>query len=101
LYVQDIPQEAFRWNGIMLADLTHPEDPSVTFAKTGSLTKDDKEHAFVLTLTDGSTHVVSQRSPDRYSFDTFETTTISVPMPDLSPKRETSSVTELPTPRLW
>ena len=81
LYVQGAGREGTRWDGIMLADLSQPDQPRVTFARSGNLITDEENHNFVLTLTNGSTHVVSPLTPDRYSFDTFETTTISVPMP--------------------
>ncbi len=102
LYVQDIPpREGLRWDGIMLANMTHPDEPNVTFAQSGSLTKDEKEHAFVLTLTNGSNHVVSERSPDRYTFDTFKTTTFSIPMPETPSRPEAQNIAELPTRQLW
>src|SRR5438876_1078287 len=59
LYVQNSAREAFRWDGIMLADMTHPDQPSVTFARSGNLVKDEENHTFVLTLTNGSTHAFS------------------------------------------
>src|SRR5437879_4371313 len=39
LYVQT--PEGFRWDGIMLADMTQPDQPRVTFARSGNLFKDD------------------------------------------------------------
>ena len=74
-------------DGIMLADMTQPNQPRVTFARSGNLVTDEENHNFVLTLSNGSTHVVEPLSPDRYSFDTFDTTTISVPMPQAPPKQ--------------
>src|SRR5438876_6705015 len=97
LYVENTAPEGFRWDGIMLADMTQPDQPRVTFARSGNLFKDDENHAFVLTLTNGSTHVVSPLSPDRYSFDTFETTRISVPMPEAPAKQDKTAVQEIPT----
>src|SRR2546423_5027021 len=88
LYVQETPRQGFGWEGIMLADLNQPDQPRVTFARSGNLVKDDDNHTFVLTLTNGSTHVVPPLQPDRYSFDTFETTTISVPMPEAPAKED-------------
>src|SRR5438093_2088989 len=67
LYVRNIGKEEFTWKGILLADMSQPDEPKVTFAESGVLTKDDERHAFVLTLTNGSTHIVSPRSPNKYS----------------------------------
>jgi LPS export ABC transporter permease LptF/LPS export ABC transporter permease LptG len=102
LYVQDVEREGFNWKGILLADMTQPDRPQVTFARTGTLTKDDEHHAFVLALADGSTHGAEPRSPNRYSHDdTFKTTTISVPMPEAPPKQDKISTTEIKTSDLW
>ncbi|PYS13899.1 MAG: hypothetical protein DMG15_09785 [Acidobacteria bacterium] len=99
LYVQT--PEGFRWDGIMLADMTQPDHPRVTFARSGNLFKDDENHAFVLTLTDGSTHVVSPLAPDRYSFDTFERTRISVPIPETPAKPDKPTIQEIATRTIW
>ena len=99
LYVQT--PEGFRWDGIMLADMTQPDQPRVTFARSGNLFKDDENHAFVLTLTDGSTHVVSPLAPDRYSFDTFERTRISVPIPETPAKPDKPTIQEIATRTIW
>src|SRR5205807_373052 len=101
LYVQETAREGFGWDGIMLADMNQPDQPRVTFARSGNLIKDEENHTFVLTLTNGSTHVVSPLQPDRYSFDTFETTTISVPMPEAPAKQDKTAVQEIPTRTIW
>ena len=101
LYVQETAREGFGWDGIMLADMKQPDQPRVTFARSGNLVKDEENHTFVLTLTNGSTHVVSPLQPDRYSFDTFETTTISVPMPEAPAKQDKTAVQEIPTRTIW
>src|SRR5438034_4253195 len=101
LYVENTAPEGFRWDGIMLADMTQPDQPRVTFARSGNLFKDDENHAFVLTLTSGSTHVVSPLSPDRYSFDTFETTRISVPIPETPAKPDKPTIQEIATRTIW
>src|SRR5262245_18039831 len=41
LYVQDVGPGGLDWRGIMLADMRNPEDPSVTFARSGALVRDD------------------------------------------------------------
>src|SRR5881296_2454485 len=101
LYFQNTAPEGFRWDGIMLADMTQPDQPRVTFARSGNLFKDDENHAFLLTLTNGSTHVVSPLAPDRYSFDTFERTRISVPIPENPVKPDRPTVQEIATRTIW
>ncbi|HYR86001.1 MAG TPA: LPS export ABC transporter permease LptG [Terriglobia bacterium] len=97
LYVEDVATEGTTWRGIMLADMNKPDETRVTFARSGSLIRDDEHRAFQLTLTDGSTHVVSPLSPSRYNFSKFPATTFSIPMPDAPPKPEKPTMTETST----
>jgi len=97
LYVEDVATEGTTWRGIMLADMNKPEETRVTFARSGTLIRDDEHRAFQLTLKDGSTHVVSPLSPSRYSFSTFPATTFSIPMPDVPPKPEKPTMSETST----
>ena len=46
----------------MLADMSQPNQPRVTFARSGNLITDEENHNFVLTLTKGSTHVRMEQS---------------------------------------
>src|SRR5215510_13300779 len=97
LYVQNIAREGFNWQGILLADMSEPDEIRVTFARSGAVTKDEEHRTFALTLTDGSRHVVSARSPHRYSYNTFNTTTLSVPMPQAPTKQDRIAISEIPT----
>src|SRR5437868_6026090 len=45
LYVQDVAPEGLNWRGIMLADLHDPNDPRVTFARSGSLVANNDNHS--------------------------------------------------------
>jgi LPS export ABC transporter permease LptG/LPS export ABC transporter permease LptF len=101
LYVQNPAREGFNWQGILMADMTQPDDVRIYFARSGTVTKDDEHRTFALTLTDGSTHVVSPRSPNRWDHNTFVTTTISVPMPPAPPKDDRILISETPSAELW
>jgi LPS export ABC transporter permease LptF/LPS export ABC transporter permease LptG len=101
LYVKNVAREGFNWDGILLADMSRPDEIRVTFARSGAVTKDDDRRIFALTLSDASTHTVSPRTPNRYSYQTFQTTTISVPMPETPPKQDRIVISEMPTARLW
>src|SRR5436190_5292128 len=101
LYVQDVAPEGLNWRGIMLADLHDPNDPRVTFARSGSLVANSENHTFQLTLHDGNTHFVSPLVPNRYSFSSFQTNTISIPMPEAPPKPEKPSLMETSTRTIW
>jgi len=101
LYVQDVAPEGLNWRGIMLADLHDPNDPRVTFARSGSLVGNTENHTFQLTLHDGNTHFVSPLAPNRYSFSSFQTNTISIPMPEAPAKQEKPSLAETSTRTIW
>jgi LPS export ABC transporter permease LptG/LPS export ABC transporter permease LptF len=101
LYVQNAAREGFNWQGILMADMTQPDDVRIYFARSGTVTKDDEHRTFALTLTDGSTHVVSPRSPNRWDHNTFVTTTISVPMPPAQAKDDRILISETPSAELW
>ncbi len=101
LYVQDVAPEGLTWRGIMLADLHDPNDPRVTFARSGALVADEKNRTFQLTLSDGNTHIVSPLAPNLYSFSSFRTNTISIPMPEVPPKPEKPSLTQTDTRTIW
>jgi len=101
LYVRNIGKEEFTWKGILLADMSQPDEPKVTFAESGMLTKDNERHAFVLTLTNGSTHLVSPRSPNKYSNQHNNATAFSVPMPEAPSKDSKITISEIPTRTLW
>ncbi len=101
LYVQNVGPERFNWQGILWADTRQPDQLRVTFARSGAITRDDEHRTFALTLTDGSTHVLSRQSPNRDDFESFKTTTISVPMPDAPPKPDRLATAETPTGQLW
>src|SRR5215468_2570802 len=100
LYVQNIEREGLNWQGILLANTSQPDQTEVTFARSGTLEKDEAHHTFVLTLKDGSKHIVSPRSAKKYKHGTFETTTISLPMPE-APAKDRQTMTETPTHQLW
>src|SRR5215472_16483506 len=72
LYVQNIEREGLNWQGILLANTSQPDQTEVTFAQSGTLEKDEAHHTFVLTLKDGSKHIVSPRSAKKYKHGTFE-----------------------------
>src|SRR4030095_9981724 len=58
LYVRNVGREGLNWQGILLADLSQPDQLRVTFARSGAVTKDEDRRTFALTLTEGSNHAV-------------------------------------------
>jgi LPS export ABC transporter permease LptF len=79
LYVQD--SDGRSWHGILLADMTNPAEPLVTFALSGTLVPDEKSGNLQLTLSNGDSHVVSPADPGRYTLSHFDMTKIPIPMP--------------------
>jgi LPS export ABC transporter permease LptF/LPS export ABC transporter permease LptG len=101
LYVQQIEADHLHWRGILLADMTNPEETRVHFARSGSLVRDEKTDSFQLTLADGTMHIVSPLAPSRYSFSTFDSTTISIPIPKAPSVPGKPAVSESSTADLW
>src|SRR5204863_4462769 len=85
----------------LLADTSKPDQLAVTFARSATVTKDDDQRTFALTLNDGSTHVVSPRSPARDDYGPFDSHTISVAMPEAPTKPDKIVVSEVETTALW
>jgi LPS export ABC transporter permease LptG/LPS export ABC transporter permease LptF len=101
LYVQNVARERFNWQGILLADMSQPDQLRVMFARSGAITRDEEKRTFAVTLKNGGLHVVAPRAPKRYEYDTFDTRTISVAMPEAPPKPDRVVISEMPTSALW
>ncbi len=100
LYVQNVAPNEREWHGIMLADMSDPNDAHVTFANSGMLTENQDNRTLQMTLTDG--HVLSPLTPSRYyTLSDFDSNTISLPMPDSQLSAQRPSVVELKTAYLW
>ena len=100
LYVQDVAPNSLEWKGIMFADTTNANNPSVTFAKSGVLVANNENHTFQLTLTRPTTHIFSSLNLGRYDFSNPDSTTISVPMPEVT-RSDAPSPIEAETRTLW
>ena len=101
LYVQDVAPSGLEWRGIMLADMTNPDEPKVTFAQSGALVRDDATQTFQLNLSNGTTHVVPPHDPDRYSYSAIDSTTLRIPMPPAPPIPPKPPAPEASTADLW
>jgi len=101
LYVKDVTANGSEWHGIMLADVTSPNDPHVTVAKSGTLVANDENHTFDLTLADSTTSFASSQSPNIYQTSGVESNTISLPMPAAPPTPSKPSTTEMASRELW
>ncbi len=101
LYVQDIPSNGWEWHGIMLADITNPNEPLVTFAKSGSLTANQETHTFQLTLIEPNAHMVSSKSPLDFTSSHNDSETFSITMPSAPVPPQRPSTTEAGTLYLW
>jgi LPS export ABC transporter permease LptG/LPS export ABC transporter permease LptF len=64
--VMDTPSGAEYWQNVILADLTTPDSPRVTFAEEGRLLVDRDERTVSFYLRNAELHQVSQQEPDDY-----------------------------------
>jgi LPS export ABC transporter permease LptF/LPS export ABC transporter permease LptG len=100
LYVQNVAPNGREWHGIMLADMSDPEESRVTFAKSGTLAENEADRTLELTLTDG--HVLSPLTPSRYyTLSDFDANTFSVPMPEAQLSAQRPTPAEWNTADLW
>ena len=64
--VMDTPTTSDYWQDVILADLTTPDSPRVTFAEEGRLLVDRDQRTVSFYLKDAELHQVSQQEPDDY-----------------------------------
>src|ERR1700691_554629 len=79
LYVQDVhsAQGGAVWNGVFLADISDPSNPSITLAREGILVPEGEDRLH-LHLKDGSTHETDPAQLDHYQISTFQQTDIPI-----------------------
>jgi LPS export ABC transporter permease LptG/LPS export ABC transporter permease LptF len=78
IYVRDISPDGRDWSGVVLANLENPDELQVTWARSGRVARVAEGRRYEITLFAGSTEIVT---PDRYTRETFDMTTIPVPLP--------------------
>jgi LPS export ABC transporter permease LptG/LPS export ABC transporter permease LptF len=64
--VLDTPAGADYWEDVILADLTIPEEPRLTFASQGRLLIDREDRTVTFYMRDAELHQVSPNRPDDY-----------------------------------
>ena len=64
--VLDTPTDTDYWENVILADLSDPQSPRVTFADQGRLLIDPEERTVTFYLRDAELHQVSHRRPAEY-----------------------------------
>jgi LPS export ABC transporter permease LptF/LPS export ABC transporter permease LptG len=79
LYVQDVhsAQGGAVWNGVFLADISDPSNPSITLAREGILVPEGQDRLH-LHLKEGSTHETDPARADHYQISTFQQTDIPI-----------------------
>src|SRR6476646_2675967 len=79
LYVQDVrvARGAAIWKGVFIADTGTPGSPRITLAKQGVLVSEGPQ-LLHLHLSDGATHEIDPRLPDKYQISTFDSTDLPI-----------------------
>jgi len=104
LYVQNVKgaEGAAIWKGVFIADTGNPQYPRITLAQQGILVSKGPE-SLQLHLSNGSTHELDPKDPNRYQISTFEQTDIplAAPTSNLAKEQEAAPLPQLSTAELW
>ncbi len=79
IYLKDVADAGARWNGVFIADTSHPDRPKVTLAESGYLVGDPGGRSLTLHLGHGATHEIDPQNPLLYSVASFTNTDIHIP----------------------
>ncbi|HEX4997238.1 MAG TPA: LPS export ABC transporter permease LptG [Terriglobia bacterium] len=100
LYVQDAPGP-WTWKGIMLANVSDPDNPKVWLAESGALARDENGRRYQLTLNNGITLLGEPRSSNQtLDYYTFDRTTVTIDMETINAVTHPTT-SETPTRQLW
>ncbi|MBV9669971.1 MAG: LPS export ABC transporter permease LptF, partial [Acidobacteriales bacterium] len=104
LYVQDVETASRHavWNNVFLADLTQPQSPKITVAKTAIVLNENPDSLRVH-LMNGEQHELDPRQPNQYQITRFDETDIPIQLPQPEPRiaPELVPVSQLSTSELW
>ena len=81
LYVQDTEQGGARWKGVFLADLTEPDNPRLTLARSAVAVPAAQSNQLRLHLFEGTAHSIVPGEPERYNVSTFAENDLAIPLP--------------------
>ncbi|MFQ5816761.1 MAG: LptF/LptG family permease [Terriglobia bacterium] len=82
LYVQEVESGAARWQGVLLADRSHPSATKLTLAETGITINEPDRQRLRLHLLSGSIHEHLPGQSARYSVSTFAESDLSLSWPE-------------------
>src|SRR5437016_8284084 len=103
LYVQDVrvARGAAIWKGVFIADTSTPGSPRITMAKQGVLVSEGPQ-LLHLHLSNGATHEIDPKLPDKYQISTFDSTDLPITVAEPENKeQEPTPIGELSTRELW
>lgn len=76
--VLDMPTGEDQWQNVFLADLTQPDSPSITLARSGKLIIDSEKRTVNFYLRDGERHQVPYLRPEDYNKQAFAETVLPI-----------------------
>jgi len=100
IYVQDMSPDGRVWSGVLLADVSDPDQYQVTWARSGRLASNAEGTRYEITLLGGSTEIVPRGSPEDYRTSVWEVTTIPVPVPQGTVADRPPTPQQIPTSEL-
>ncbi len=101
LYVHDVEEGGASWRGVLLADVSLPDQTRLTLAETGVVLPDPVRGVLRLHLTGGSSHVYSAAEPNRYSVSTFADNVMTLALPESSQSLRIRNHADLSLTKLW
>lgn len=102
LFVDDVSPDGRDWRGVLLADLSNPERTEIIVAESSRLLGGGAGGRYEITLRNGSRHVVSRLSENRYAYSRFASHSIPLPAAaPASPGPGDGNPVSLPTEGLW
>lgn len=86
--VREIPADNQRWQEVIMADLTQPESPTLTFADEGQLVIDSDERTASFYLKNAEIHRVAYSTPDDYQHRIDSEVSLPLPTETLFPPED-------------
>jgi LPS export ABC transporter permease LptF/LPS export ABC transporter permease LptG len=87
LYIEDVAAAGTRWRGVFLADSNGESGSRLTLAEEAIVIAEREQGKLQIHLSNGSTHELSIKEPDRYSVTTFGESDWPVEIKDTSAAR--------------
>ena len=105
LHVEDISPDGRQLRGVLLADLTTPNETQIILAESAQIIGDGRSERFEIMLSNGTTYAVSGLTPEDYTWSRFPSRWFPLPLNTSASTEGTDSgeddPLQRPTSELW